>query len=106
MRITAHKGRRLLAGAFAIALVLLAGTRVFIKAREELAIRAQASEVRRLIAAGKYDEARAPLESWLKARPRAAEAFFLLAQEMFSASLYDQGIAAMERARALGHPEA
>lgn len=103
--ITTDKVRRRLLGAFAIALVLLAGAGIYIKAREELAIRAQASAARRLIAAGKYDEARAPLESWLKARPRAAEAFFLLAREMFAALLYEQGFTALERARALGYPQ-
>lgn len=103
-RIPRDKKRWLFLGAGAIALVLLAGTVIAVKVREESRVRADADAVRAYIAAGKYDEARAPLESWLKARPRSAEAFFLLAREMFSADLFEQGFIALEKARTLGYP--
>src|SRR4051794_7012513 len=64
-----------------VALVaMMAATWLFLRVRAELADRADAQIARQLIADGKYKEAGAPLERWLKARPDAAEAHFLAAR--------------------------
>jgi tetratricopeptide (TPR) repeat protein len=77
---------------------------VLVKVRDELAVRADAREGRRLVAERKFEEAYAPLERWLKARPNSAEALFLTARGMFAANLIDQGFIALERARSQGYP--
>ena len=80
--------------------------RVSIKVREELAIRAQASEVRTLIAAGKYDEARAPLEKLAEGQAPVGRGLLPARPRDVLGLLFDQGFAALERARELGHPRA
>lgn len=95
-----RRARRALLAALALApLIVGAGW----WARLELAVRADASEARRLVAAGKYAEARAPLERWLKARPDSAEAAFLGAKGLFAFNLFEDGFRALGRAETLGH---
>jgi thioredoxin-like negative regulator of GroEL len=96
--------KRVLVAGLVGLLVGIGITGVIIKVREELAVRAEAREARRLIAERKFEEAAQPLDRWLKARPGSAEALFLTAKGMFAASRTDQGFLALERARSLGYP--
>ena len=90
--------------AVAAALVLIALPWLFFKVRVELAIRTDAQAARRLLAEGKYQEASAPLERWLKAKPGAAEAHFLAARGAIGLRLFDLGLAGLNKARMLGYP--
>ncbi len=90
--------------AVAAALVLIALPWLFFKVRDELAIRTDAQAARRLVAAGKYQEASAPLERWIKAKPNAAEPHFLAARGAIGLRLFDLGLAELNRARMLGYP--
>jgi tetratricopeptide (TPR) repeat protein len=76
---------------------------LFFKVRVELAIRTDAQTARRLVTAGKYQEASAPLERWLKAKPSAAEAHFLAARGAIGLHLFDLGLAGLNKARMLGY---
>src|SRR6516165_673108 len=76
-----------------VALILIALPWLFFKVRVELAIRTDAQTARRLVAAGKYQEASAPLERWLKAKPNTAEAHFLAARGAIGLRLFDLGLA-------------
>jgi tetratricopeptide (TPR) repeat protein len=89
-----------------VALVLIALPWLFFKVRTELAIRTDAQAARRLIALGKYQEAGAPLERWLKAKPNAAEPHFLAARAAIGLRLFDFGLAGLKKARSLGYPAA
>jgi len=100
----APAGRRVLAWALLGILLGIGITGAIIKARDELAVRADAQEARRLIAERKFDEASGPLDRWLKARPGSAEALFLTARGMFAANLIDEGFHVLERARSQGYP--
>ena len=82
----------------------IAAAGALFKLRGELSVQALARETRRLVAEQKFEQARGPLERWLKARPSSAEAWFLAAQEMFAANGPEQGFQALERARTLGYP--
>lgn len=88
------------AGVLALAAVGLAWR----AASEELAVRANATAARRLIGAGDYQGARPPLDRWLKARPKSAEAAFLLARVVLELGMIDVGFQVLDRAAALGHP--
>jgi tetratricopeptide (TPR) repeat protein len=72
--------------------------------RDELAIRATAQSARALIAAGQFQEAGAPVDRWLKARPKSAEAHFLAARAAIGLERFEQGFAELEAARTLGYP--
>jgi tetratricopeptide (TPR) repeat protein len=88
----------------AIGAIILGSVWSVVELREELAVRKSAGEARFLVDAGKFDEARVPLERWLKARPRSPEAYFLLARVMFAANLVEQAFTSLGKARSLGHP--
>jgi Flp pilus assembly protein TadD len=77
---------------------------LFFRVRGELAIRTDAQTARRLVAAGRYQEANAPLERWLKAKPNAAEAHFLAARGAIGLRLFDLGLTGLNKARMLGYP--
>jgi tetratricopeptide (TPR) repeat protein len=68
------------------------------------AVRRDANLARSLIAAGKFNEARAPLERWHKARPDAGEPYFLLARGALHFQMYDQAFPLLARAEAAGYP--
>jgi tetratricopeptide (TPR) repeat protein len=72
--------------------------------RDLIAVRTDARAARRLIDEGKFEEARAPLERWLRARPDSGEAVFLLAKGALHFRLFDQGFQFLQRAEALGYP--
>jgi tetratricopeptide (TPR) repeat protein len=88
------------AGLFLIAAVAWAAWKV----PEVRAVRRDADSARRLVAAGKFDEARAPLLRWLKARPDAGEAYFLLARSAIHFGVFDQAFPLLARAEAAGYP--
>ena len=60
---------------------------------------------RRAAGGGRYPEARGLIERWLKADPGSAEAHYLEARVMLALDRPAEVVAAMARARALGHPE-
>jgi tetratricopeptide (TPR) repeat protein len=74
------------------------------KLPEARAVRRDAELARRLIAAGKFDEARAPLQRWHKARPDAGEPYFLLARGAIHFQAFDQAFPLLARAEAAGYP--
>jgi tetratricopeptide (TPR) repeat protein len=90
--------------AAAIAVIALTVFLAF-KIRGTLVAGRAAREARRAIAAGRHREAREPLERWVRAEPRAAEAHALLAQVALEegdlAKVTDQ----LNQARALGYPK-
>jgi tetratricopeptide (TPR) repeat protein len=81
-----------------VAVVGLAG-----KLRRDAAVRKDAEQARRLIGEARYQEAQAPLQRWLAAEPRSAEALFLVAKGAIGLGMNEQGFAALDRAKALGH---
>jgi tetratricopeptide (TPR) repeat protein len=74
--------------------------------REELAVRVDTREARRLIAAGQFRAAQAPLQRWVKARPRSAEAMFLVGKGMLAFRMTEEGLRALDRAERLGYSAA
>lgn len=103
--------KRLLRHRFGIAAIvgaaLLAGAALgAAKVREEMGLRSAAERARRLIAAKKFQEARSPLERWLRARPESAEATFLLAKGTLAIGDHGRGLIALDRAKALGYSPA
>ena len=100
----ARGARRLLVWVLLVVLAGIGITGAVIKLRDEMTVRADAREARRLIAQRRFDEASGPLDRWLKARPGSAEALFLTAQALFAANLMDQGFLILERARSQGFP--
>jgi tetratricopeptide (TPR) repeat protein len=74
------------------------------KVRDLIAVGTDARAARRLIAEGKFEEARVPLERWLRARPDSGEAVFLLAKGALHFQLFDQGFEFLRRAETLGYP--
>jgi tetratricopeptide (TPR) repeat protein len=74
------------------------------KVRDWIAVRTDARAARRLIDEGKFEEARVPLERWLRARPDSGEAVFLLAKGALHFQLFDQGFQFLRRAETLGYP--
>jgi tetratricopeptide (TPR) repeat protein len=75
-----------------------------VKGREELAVRADAREARRLVSEGRFRAAQPYLQRWLQARPKSAEAAFLVAKGMFAFQMPEAGLEALDRARDLGYP--
>jgi tetratricopeptide (TPR) repeat protein len=61
-----------------------------------------ARSVRLLASEGRYQEAREPLERWLKERPRSAEAIYYKARLELAAERPAEALAALEEARRLG----
>jgi tetratricopeptide (TPR) repeat protein len=72
-----------------------------VRARREAAVRADAEAARRLVAAHRFLEAQEPLRRWLEARPHSGEALFLVARGAIGLGMFDQGLAALDRAAAL-----
>jgi tetratricopeptide (TPR) repeat protein len=87
-----------------LVLVLVAGAWTAGQVQALIAVRTDARDARRLIAEGKFAEARGPLERWLKARPDSGEAVFLLARGALHFQLFDQGLQFLARAETLGYP--
>jgi tetratricopeptide (TPR) repeat protein len=102
---TGRPKRRWAAG-FVGVLLLIAAAWVAGEVRDAIAVRKNASTARRLVAEGKFTEARDPLDRWLKARPDSGEAMFLLAKGALHFQLFDQGFGLLARAEALGYPYA
>ncbi len=100
----ALRGRRILVSGLVLVLLGITMAGVIVKVRDELAVRADAREARRLIADRRFEDAYQPLERWLKARPSSPEALFLTARELFAANVMDQGFVVLERARSQGYP--
>src|SRR5207253_2378813 len=65
---------------------------------------ADARAARAALAAGRLDDARRSLEAWIARRPGAAEPQLLLAKLEMARDRPGPALAAIERARALGHP--
>jgi predicted Zn-dependent protease len=68
--------------------------------------RAAASGVREAIAAGRFDEAATLLERWRPGRPRSGEQEFLTGQIELGRGRFAEGLASLDRARALGYAPA
>jgi tetratricopeptide (TPR) repeat protein len=85
-----------------VALTLLAA--IAVTSYEWPAWRA-ASETRRELAAGRYAEAQASAERWVRLRPRSAEAHFLRAKAALALGRRNDLVQGMLQARALGYPE-
>ena len=84
-----------------ISLVLAIGSAVAIDtARRD---RAAASGIREGIAAGRFDEAATLLELWSLGRPRSGEQEFLAGQIELGRGRFAEGLASLDRARALGY---
>jgi tetratricopeptide (TPR) repeat protein len=81
-------------------LLVLAGFRI-----RERPIDRDRRAARRALTAGRFAEARAPIEHWLQARPQSAEAHFLKARVALALEGPREVITSLERATALGHPE-
>jgi tetratricopeptide (TPR) repeat protein len=97
--------RRVLAvGGSALVLALLAWA--VVAARSSAAVRREARTARLAVAAGRFAEARAPLERWLRARPGAAEPHVLMARLALEEGRLGAVTEDLNRARALGYPEA
>jgi tetratricopeptide (TPR) repeat protein len=76
-------------------------------ARRDDPLRSEREHARRLIAEGRFEEAQAPLQHWLKAQPDSAEAVFLVARGAIGLGMSEQGLRGLERARQMGYsPEA
>lgn len=73
------------------------------KAWDDRRVEQEASTARRLVALGRFDEARPALRRWLDARPDSAEAVFLVARAALALGLAEEGFQGLERARALGY---
>jgi tetratricopeptide (TPR) repeat protein len=73
------------------------------KVRDELAVRADAAEARRLMTLGRFDEARVHLDRWARARPDSGEVVFLVARGALDQNL-EEGFRLLDRAEALGYP--
>jgi predicted Zn-dependent protease len=74
-----------------------------VAAGRELAVRADVRAARESVAAGRLDEASAWLGRWLRARPDAAEAHYLMARVAWARDRGDEAEAELQRARALGY---
>jgi Flp pilus assembly protein TadD len=73
--------------------------------RAHRAVEADAQAVRAALAAGRAAGARQPLERWLRARPKSAEAHALLAEVALVEGDFGKVKGAFNQARALGYPE-
>ncbi|HZW33051.1 MAG TPA: tetratricopeptide repeat protein [Isosphaeraceae bacterium] len=67
--------RKAVRRALAVVLILVAGAGSYL-AYDQYRLARLAGGVHRLLAAHRYDEAREPLQRWLRARPRSAEAHY------------------------------
>jgi tetratricopeptide (TPR) repeat protein len=90
------------AGAGTILALVLLGWLIF-WIRDELAVEASARAARDLIAAGQFPAASAPLEHWLKARPKSPEARFLSARAAIGLERFEQGFRELQAAYQLGY---
>ena len=70
-----------------------------------LPVALDARAARAAVAAGRLDDAERPLERWVQARPRAAEAWFLKAQDASNRGQPQEALRFLARARSLGYPE-
>ena len=86
-----NRSLRVRALGLTVAPVLVSLLWLCFKVRAELASRADAQAARRLVADGKYQEAGALLERWLKAKPNAAEPHFLAARATIGLGLVRPG---------------
>lgn len=100
LRVVRYRWRRL-AWALALLLGVIASCVVV---REELAVRLDARVARRAVKEGRFNEAQGPLQRWLLARPRAAEAHFLTARVALGLNRPDDIPGPLERAKEMGHP--
>jgi len=90
------------AAILALGLIGVAGYLV----RENRAVEREAQAARAAVAAGKTAAAREPLRRWLRARPKSAEAYALLAESALADGDFPQVKREFNEARALGYPEA
>lgn len=91
-------------GAAAGALVLIVVVGAAFKLWDAAATRAAARDARRLIEAGAFREAAAPLDRWIAARPLDPEARFFAARRAIGLQRFGDGLQDLESARKLGHP--
>ncbi len=99
-----RSGRRLVRiGLAVLALGLLIALGVGISG--EVAVRRDARLVREAIGSGRLDEAKAPLDRWLRARPNSAEAHYCQARLTLAENQPREAEQALQRARSLGLDE-
>ncbi len=86
-----------------LGLVLIGGAILWF--REYRAVERNAQAARTAVASGRTVRAREPLNRWLRARPRSAEAHALRAELALAEGDFDQVKPEFNRARSLGYPE-
>jgi Flp pilus assembly protein TadD len=94
-------GRRYAIAVVALLVLASAGTWLFLASRSYL----DARFARAAVAAGRLDDAVAPLERWIRARPGNAEAWFLKARVASDRRQPQEALQFLSRARELGYPE-